>query len=287
MKFIRALETKRRKNNTSEVTGVSITDVACSARIETDGEVQTKKYSIKLYGREEALRLAILWRRSKELEMHGYTVIPDELTYRTEIHEQSIKEADETRRKIAEEKENKREILLEKYKRDRLIYKKISGKYIYRLDHFDTGHGWYLHIPHKNNSLVDKFFADSAYGSKIKALEEAQKLRTKILEENNLPYAENRKYSHTTRKVNKSGVTGVIRNNAKNSYNAWIYEEPRKVKRRTFNINKYGDEFTAYCAAVEWRRDKEIEVYGGTILTDEHLEAVYANFDELLANMKK
>jgi len=46
--------------------------------------------------------------------------------------------------------------------------------------------------------------------------------------------------------------------------------------KRKFSLNKYGKAL-AFQLAVEWRRDKELEVYGGTILTDERIKNVIQN----------
>ena len=63
------------KNNTTGKTGVSkvvkITDVKYYARISTDDGKISKTFSVNKYGNDEAFRMAVEWRISKEIEF-GY-----------------------------------------------------------------------------------------------------------------------------------------------------------------------------------------------------------------------
>ncbi len=264
-----------KKKYISEIKGVYIDRNFCHGYIGALGKKNAKKFSINRLGKGEALRQAILWRRYKELEIRGHTNIADELTFKSDSHEKMMEQILEQISQEKAEQDKERQKKREKVKKENKYDSEIAGKYIYRVDDIEIGYGWLLRIDVDNKVLCNTVFRDARYTSKAEGLKAAKKEREKILQQNNIPLAENRKYSVGLRSTNKTGVRGVYR--AKKKYVTWIYEKPRQVKRRSFGIHKYG-EFEAFRKAVEWRRDKEIEVYGGSILTDEYLEKIFDNF---------
>ncbi len=269
---MRSLTTQTRKNNKTGVTGVFVNDKNCYSYIVDDSARRiSRKFSVAKYGRYEALRLAIEWRRDHELKIHRYSVIPENLVRKNFKHKQSSRKArlTEQRKKRAalEHRENiKRELALRK--KD---YRKESGKFIYRIDDLAMGHGWLLKIEIDKKPLCQKSFRDSQYGSPQNALVEAQKEREKILKKHNIPYAEGRLFSKKIRSTNSTGVTGVCRSDF--YYHCYIPIQPNRRKTRKISIAKYGEDL-AFRMAVEWRREKETEVYGGTMLTDRKIDEI-------------
>lgn len=259
------LPTNKRKNNKSGVTGVALTGSFCHCYIVNDsGERFSKKFSIAKYGEYEALRLAIKWRRENELKIHGYSVIDEELIHKTAQHQQSSREAESMKlfkkRAASEYRENKQRELAAR-KRD---LQKTAGKFIYRIDDLDSGHGWLLRIEVQKKLLYDGLFRDKRYGSAQAALREAQKERENQLRIHNIPYANGRHFSKELRSTNRTGVTGVCR--YASFYYCYIPVQPNKTKRRKISIDKYGEEL-AFRMAVAWRKDMEILVYGDTVQT--------------------
>lgn len=271
--IMKKLSEQTRKNNKTGIMGVAATDGFCHSYIVNDsGKRVSRKFSITKYGQEEALRLAIKWRRDKELNIHGYSVIPEEYVQRKFKHKQSVREAANLKRlkKLAaiEYQQNKIKELAEQKEK----YQKMAGKYIYRIDGLDSGHGWLLRIEFQSELLCDKLFRDSQYGSAHKALRSAKKERENQLKLHNIPYARGRRFSKALRSTNSTGVTGVCRTDF--YYHCYIPLKPNKTKTRKFSINKYGEEL-AFQLAVEWRQGKEIEIYGGTVLTDEKVRQLF------------
>lgn len=254
--------------------GVAATDRFCHCYIvNNSGKRVSRKFSMTKYGREEALRLAMKWRRDNELKIHGYSVIPEDSVQRTFKHKQSMREAADLKRlkkqAAVEYQQNKiRELAEQKEK-----YQKMSGKYIYRIDGLDSGHGWLLRIEIHEKILCDMIFRDSRYGSIDEALRQAKRERQKQLVLHTLPYARGRRFSKILRSTNNTGVTGVCRTDF--HYYCYIPIEPGKTKTRKFSIDKYGEK-TAFRLAVEWRQEKEIEVYGDTILTTEKINEIFS-----------
>jgi hypothetical protein len=266
------LPTQPRKTNKTGITGVSVTEKFCHSYIVNDaGKRFSRKFSLARYGKIEAIRLAVKWRRDNELKIHGHSVIPKELIRRGPAHQESSREAENMRRLLklaaAENRENKQREFVER----KNFLRKTAGKYIYRIDDLDLGHGWLLRIENKKELIYNMFFRDSRYGSVADALRHAQQEREKQLMLHNVPYAMGRRFSAVLRSTNSTGVTGICRSNF--YYHCYIPVQPNKRKTRKFSINKYGEKL-AFRLAVEWRQMMEIEVYGGTVLTDERIDQV-------------
>jgi hypothetical protein len=268
--FMNNLSERTKKNNKSGITGVAVTEGFCHGYIVNAlGKRISRKFSITKYGAEEALRLAITWRRDKEIAIHGYTVIPKEYTHQESKHQQSLREANKAKQLKKQAADEIREKKKKDLARQRKKYRGVAGKYIYRIDDLDLGHGWLLKIEIPGEVPSIEFFRDSRHGSTRAALESAQSEREKQLLEYNIPYAKGRRFSKALRSTNNTGITGTCRANS--YYYSYIPTEPNKRKTRKFSINKYGEEL-AFRMAVEWRQEMEMEVYGGTVLTDEKIE---------------
>lgn len=270
---MRSLPIQTKKNNKSGVTGVSVNDKNCYSYIVNDSAKRmSKKFSVAKYGRYEALRLAIKWRRDKELEIHGYSVIPASLVRENIKHKQSRRKAEITerskKRAALEHRENiKRELALRKKG-----CQKTAGKFIYRIDDLMMGHGWLLRIEMNEEFIYQMSFRDSEYGSPRIGLIEAQRKRDTLLKMHNIPYAEGRRFSKKIRATNSTGVPGVCRSGF--HYHCYIPLLPNKRKTRKISIVTYGEKL-AFQMAVEWRREMETEVYGGTVLTDKEVEEIF------------
>ena len=270
--IMKDLPAHTKRTNRTGVTGVALTDSFCHSYIVNDtGRRVSKKFSVAKYGRFEALRLAIKWRRDNELEIHGYSVIPEELVWRDNRHKESVREACSMKalKKCAalESRENIQKELAERKK----TYQKNAGKYIYRIDDLDAGHGWLLRIEMKKELVFNILFRDSRYGSVDEALRHAKNEREKQLKLLDLPYAKGRRFSKKLRSTNSTGVTGICRSGF--YYHCYIPVEPNKRKTKKFSVDKYG-EMVAFALAMEWRQQKEIEVYGGTVLTDQRIDEI-------------
>ncbi len=269
---MKTLPTQVKKSNKTGITGVAVTDSFCHCYIVNDsGRRSSKKFSIARYGRDEALRLAIQWRRDNELKIHGYSVIPEQLTQRNDRHEKSTREAESIRQLLklaaAEHRQNTQSDLAQR-KRN---LQKTAGKYIYRIDDLDAGHGWLLRIEMQKELLCDMFFRDSRYGSADDALQSARMERENQLRLHDLPYARGRRFSKGLRSTNSTGVTGLCR--SASYYHCYIPVTPNKRKTRKISINKYGEKM-AFRMAMEWRQEMEIEVYGDTVLTDQRMKEI-------------
>ncbi len=107
-------------------------------------------------------------------------------------------------------------------------------------------HGFYVRITHRG-STTQKFFPDKSLGGKSRALKMAQVFRDKLVAK--LPKLKREAAARKTRKVLKSGVTGVThvvsRAKGRNDYAYWqaAWNDSRG-KRRTakFSIGRYGNE---------------------------------------------
>jgi hypothetical protein len=271
-----SLPTQIKKNNKTGVTGVAFTDSFYHSYIANgSGKRFSKKFSIAKYGEYEALRLAVKWRRDNELKIHGYSVIPKQLIYRNSNHIQSTREAEKMRllkkRAAFECRENIQRELAQQKK----SFQKKAGKYIYRIDDLNSGHGWLLRIEIQKEILFNMLFRDSRYGSARDALRFAKMERDKQLKLHNLPYAKGRRFSKKLRSTNSTGVTGVCRSCF--YYHCYIPLQPNKRKTRKISIDKYGEKL-AFQLAIEWRREKEIEVYGDTVLTSQQIRKILRTY---------
>lgn len=259
------LPTQTKKTNTTGITGVAITDSFCHSYIVNDsGKRLSRKYSLAKYGKDEALRLAIKWRRDNELKLHGYSVISAALIHQKFKHIQSARKANRAAqlKKLAaleDRKIKQREFAQRKEK-----YQKMAEKYIYRIDDLDLGHGWLLRIEIGKEVVCNMNFRDSRYGSAQDALYYAQNERANQLTLHNIPHARGRRFSKIIRSTNSTGVTGTCLSGP--YYHSYISTLPQKRKSRKFSINKYGEEL-AFQMAVEWRQKMENEIYGATAPT--------------------
>lgn len=267
---MKILPIQTRKTNKTGVTGVAVTDGFCHSYIVNDtGKRFSRKFSIAKYGKFEALRLAIKWRRDNELKIHGYSVIPEEMICRNLQHKQSSREAANIKnlKKLSAFKHRKNE--QKKLAHRKRMYQKMAGKFIYRIDDLDLGHGWLLRIETRTEKLFSMFFRDSRYRSADDALQHAQNERENQLILHNIPYANGRRFSKKLRSTNSTGVTGICRSNF--YYHCYIPLKPNKRKTRKISIDKYGEKL-AFRMAVEWRQDMELDVYGDTVLTNQQVE---------------
>ena len=137
--------------------------------------------------------------------------------------------------------------------------KKKPNRNISRVDTAST-HGYQVRFM-RRGYVTEKFFSDSIFGGKRKALAAARKLRDKLEKES----------SHYSRKEvariksvrNTSGVVGVrlaeevkLDLPSKPVYRYWVAQwspEPGVRRTRRFSINKYGDK-AAYKKAVAARK---------------------------------
>jgi hypothetical protein len=263
-----------RKNNKTGVTGVAVSDrFYYSYIVDGSGKRLGRKFSLTKYGEDEAYRLAAKWRRDQELRIHGHSIIPKVLTRREYRHRQSVREAKALKHLKRMAAVESRDELILKFAKQKREYQKKAGKFIYRIDDIDAGHGWMLRIEVRGRLLCDKIFRDSKYGSPNESLRQAKKDREKQLKLHGIPYANGRRFSKFLRTTNSTGVTGVCRTDF--CYFSFIPIEPNKTKSRKFSIAKYGEEI-AFRSAVEWRKQKEIEVYGDTVLTDERINEIFS-----------
>jgi hypothetical protein len=241
------------------VTGVSALESYCYGYIAIgSGKRKSKKFSVKKYGQAEALRLAIKWRRENELRIHGHSIIPVELTRRNFKHKQSILKANveaQTKKKAVLENRQKAQQAFEQRKKE---FQSIAGKYIYRVDDLDSGHGWHLKIQIGDEVICNRMFRDNRYGTAANALKIAKEEKKRHLELHKLPHAEGRRFRKKLHVANTSGVNGVSLSGE--YYHSYISVEPNKTKRRKFSVNKYGEKL-AFQLAVEWRKEMEAEVY--------------------------
>ncbi|MFH0782899.1 MAG: AP2/ERF family transcription factor [Pseudomonadota bacterium] len=259
------LSTKKKCTNKTGVTGVSASDSFCYSYIVVDsGKRKSKKFSVTKYGKAEALRLAIKWRRDNELRIHGYSVIPAELARRNFKHKQSVLKANlaaRNKKKVALENRQKTQQVFEQRKKE---CQNITEKYIYRVDDLEAGHGWQLKIQIGDVVVYDRVFRDNRYGTTSDAFKTAKEEKKRQLKLHNMPYAEGRRYRKKLHVANTSGVNGVSMSGG--YYYSYIPVEPNKTKRRKFSINKYSEKL-AFQLAVEWRKEMEAKIYN--FLTNE------------------
>lgn len=126
--------------------------------------------------------------------------------------------------------------------------------------------GWYVRV-YRNKKTYSKFFSDSKFGGKDKALEMAilQKVElSKMIIK--IPKKPTKRRVVTRDKRNTTGVLGVSRT-AKKASNGKSYEcytvswrpKPNVQKSTSFSIKKYGEE-KALEMAIQLRREKFPEV---------------------------
>ena len=113
---------------------------------------------------------------------------------------------------------------------------------------------------YRRGQRFNQFFSDSAHGGKMKALEEARKVRDKM-EKKLKPYTR-RELAEKVTKRNTSGVRGVRLRTTIVTKNGKTYKyehveaswspEPGKVIKKSFSVEKMGKD-AAWQAAVECR----------------------------------
>ena len=143
----------------------------------------------------------------------------------------------------------------------------ISLKGISRIDSGST-HGWFVRA-YRNKKTYSKFFSDSKFGNKEKALEEAFKKRevfkNQISKIKKRP-SKSRIVSSDSR--NKTGELGVSKS-AKKAKNGISYEcysvswklKSGKQKSTSFSIKRYGEK-EALNKAIELRRKMMKKIHG-------------------------
>ena len=122
--------------------------------------------------------------------------------------------------------------------------------------------GWYVRV-YRNKKTYSKFFSDTKYGGKDKALEmalfEKEELSKMI---SKIPKKPTKRRVVTKDKRNTTGVLGVSRTTKKasngRSYDCYTVSwrpEPKVQKSTSFSIKKYGEE-KALEMAIQLRRKK-------------------------------
>lgn len=122
--------------------------------------------------------------------------------------------------------------------------------------------GWYVRV-YRNKRTYSKFFSDTKFGGKEKALEmalfEKEELDKMI---NKIPKKPTKRRVVTKDKRNTTGVLGVSRTSKKasngKSYDCYTVSwrpEPKVQKSTSFSIKKYGEE-KALEMAIQLRRKK-------------------------------
>ncbi len=148
----------------------------------------------------------------------------------------------------------------------------MKSKYpgISRIDSKHT-HGWYVRVYANGGVFVSKLFSDRLYGGKQKALKNAI-----IFRDHNQMVAEleRAKYKSTKRKPfydrragkNSTGITGVnevksITNGREVHYFQATWSEEGKLHSKKFYVNSKRTRDEAFKLAVEYRKQKEKELY--------------------------
>lgn len=122
--------------------------------------------------------------------------------------------------------------------------------------------GWYVRV-YRNKKTYSKFFSDTKFGGKDKALEmalfEKEELSKMI---SKIPKKPTKRRVVTKDKRNTTGVLGVSRTSKKasngKSYDCYTVSwrpEPKVQKSTSFSIKKYGEE-KALEMAIQLRRKK-------------------------------
>lgn len=122
--------------------------------------------------------------------------------------------------------------------------------------------GWYVRV-YRNKRTYSKFFSDTKFGGKDKALEmalfEKEELSKMI---SKIPKKPTKRRVVTKDKRNTTGVLGVSRTSKKasngKSYDCYTVSwrpEPKVQKSTSFSIKKYGEE-KALEMAIQLRRKK-------------------------------
>lgn len=149
----------------------------------------------------------------------------------------------------------------------------VSGyKGVSRIDQESKNHhGWYVRVRYGGNA-VSKFFRDSMYGSRRKALAAAVEYRDAAEKELGKPRTDRTILPMSSR--NTSGVVGVRRRErmrkGDNAAEPAVYYEacwspkPGKLQRKLFSVDKLGER-DAFLSACAHRRQMEREMLGSEI----------------------
>ena len=137
---------------------------------------------------------------------------------------------------------------------------KMKG--ISRIDSRDT-HGWFVR-KYRDGKTYSRFFSDSRYNSKAKALTAAKEYRAKLDEK--FPPPETTAYRNKPQKNSSTGVVGVsetfMRSRSGKKIPCFCVSwRPEKgvSKTKKFSIQTYGRE-TAFELPVQFRQEKEAEM---------------------------
>lgn len=144
----------------------------------------------------------------------------------------------------------------------------ISGhKHVSRIDQPEkNNHGWYVRI-RRNGVTTSKFFRDTKYGTRTKAMKAAIVFRDELMHNLSLPKNDRTVMPRTRR--NTSGIVGVARRTMRRSDGRsagtyWVATwspGDGKVGRKLFSVETLGEK-GALLAACAYRRDREREIYG-------------------------
>jgi len=140
------------------------------------------------------------------------------------------------------------------------VAKDREMKGISRISSKENGYGWYVRT-YLNGKTYSKFFSDSKYGSKERALKFAKKAKS-FAEQQLRPLRDRgKKVKEKLVRRSKNNSTGVIgvsfttkkmQNGKKYSYFLVNWRENGKSKNTSFSCNKYGRE-EAFRLAVQHR----------------------------------
>ena len=140
----------------------------------------------------------------------------------------------------------------------------MSIEGISRTDSKST-HGWFVRIYYGSSKVHRKFFTDSQFGGKEKALEQAKKYKKEYQLEN--PPPEKLPFHRKPLSTNKTGVNGVSETFQRDRAGEKMpcfqvfyapQENERKMKR--FYHHHYNSRNEAFEEAVKFRQEKEAEI---------------------------
>jgi len=147
-----------------------------------------------------------------------------------------------------------------------------SAKYEYRNGNYakvsnakGPTNGWYVRI-FFNNKQYAKFFSDKAHEGRGKALIKAQAWRNKIEKEIGKPRTNERVIvgrDHPT-SVNLTKCKDR-RGNPRECYQVVYFPEPNSRKVKRFIITSTTPKAAARKKAIEFKKEKELEIYGSII----------------------
>jgi len=170
---------------------------------------------------------------------------------------------------------------------------------ITRVEYEKSANGWWIRLGYKNRKpQYQKSILDSWYkGNKKKSLKAALKWRDKKRDELHEQGVLN-KYSHPQSKPFRmskgpkktKGVAGVrkkkILNKSGTCYFQWEVSwseiaQGGKPRRKAFGFTTYNGEYGAFEAAVKYRHDKELELYGYTLIDLEKTREYHLQYSKL------